>query len=98
MVPIDDDRRYAATPYAFLFNLSTRKVFNLKPEKTDKGIFFARADASTMLSMGGGDLCIYEDCNDHEFSFSRPPLAFEANVKDMLGQEYVSSFFLASVQ
>eukprot|EP00750_Incisomonas_marina_P024546 INCI5126.10.p2 GENE.INCI5126.10~~INCI5126.10.p2 ORF type:complete len:306 (-),score=78.58 INCI5126.10:2736-3653(-) len=81
--------RYAATPYSFLFNLSTRKVFNLKPEKTDKGIFFAGTDASTMLSMGGGDLCLYEDCNDHEFSFCRPPLAFEANVKDMLGQEYM---------
>lgn len=97
MVPIGDDRRYAATPYSFLFNLSTRNVFKLKPEKTDKGIFFARADASTMLSMGGGDLCIYEDCNDHEFSFCRPPLAFEANVKDMLGHEYVPPSFLASI-
>ena len=79
--------KYGETPYSFLFNLGTRTTFPVLPEKTKKGIFFSCDGASALLSLGGGDLCIYEDCNVHEFSYSRTPIAFDATVEGLIGSQ-----------
>lgn len=78
---------FKATPYSFLFNIGNRKVFELKPEKTKKGIFFACEGASALISMGGGDLCLYENCHEHAFSFARTPQSFSATIKEFIGCE-----------
>jgi len=78
---------YRPAPYSFLFNLGTKSFFEVIPARSSKGVFFSSKGCSSVLSMGGGDLCVYENANDHEFNFVKAPQSYDTTVKAMLGHE-----------